>query len=134
MGDDAEIFSDYFGIITKGNWEPDKNIPDINMGIKTLKKNITFHPAQLLEKIEAIKNKLFIERAKRISPHTDDKILASWNALMAKGFIDAYSVFGENDFLTMAQTNINFLLKIYQRKTMDYTGIIKTAKQPYLHF
>ena len=66
---------------------------------------------QLQHKIEELKLKVFNAREKRIRPHTDDKILTSWNALMAKGLIDAYNVFGEKDFLQMAKTNIDFLLK-----------------------
>jgi uncharacterized protein YyaL (SSP411 family) len=50
-------------------------------------------------------------REKRIRPHTDDKILTSWNALMTKGLLDAYEAFDEKDFLQMAEANIDFLLK-----------------------
>ena len=39
------------------------------------------------------------------------KYLTSWNALMAKGFIDAYKAFGEEKFLFSAKRNIDFLLK-----------------------
>ncbi len=111
LGDDAGIFSDYFGIKSKGNWEPNKNIPDINEGEKNLEKKYNLSESQLQTKIGELKLKVLKAREKRIRPHTDDKILTSWNALMAKGLIDAYLVFGENDFLQMAQANIDFLLK-----------------------
>ena len=42
LGSDAAIFSEYFGITGKGNWEPGKNIPDINEGNKTMNKKYNF--------------------------------------------------------------------------------------------
>ena len=108
---DAPLFNDYFGITEKGNWEHAKNIPDMNFGNdNTAKKyNLSFDAFE--KKITALKQKLFVAREKRIRPHTDDKILTSWNALMAKGFIDAYRAFGDDAFLNIAKKNISFLLK-----------------------
>ncbi|MEO8765870.1 MAG: thioredoxin domain-containing protein [Ginsengibacter sp.] len=111
LGKDSEVFSGYFGISAKGNWEHGKNIPDINEGNKNTAKNTNIPHDDLLQKIDTLKSILLTERAKRIRPHTDDKILTSWNALMATGLIDAYKAFGENDFLEMARTNIDFILK-----------------------
>jgi uncharacterized protein YyaL (SSP411 family) len=121
LGDDAEIFSDYFGIKKRGNWEANKNIPDINEGDKNLEKKYKLTHDELQNKIDVLKLKLLQAREKRVRPHTDDKILTSWNALMAKGLIDAYKVFDENDFLQMAKTNIDFLLKnIYTKDSSLY--------------
>lgn len=111
LGNDAEIFSDYFGISGKGNWEPGKNIPDINKGEKNIEKKYHLSADQLQNKIDELKLKVLKAREERIRPQTDDKILTAWNALMAKGLIDAYQTFDEKDFLQMAETNIDFLLK-----------------------
>ena len=111
LGNDAEIFSDYFGITSKGNWEPGKNIPDIIEGEKNIEKKYDLSADELQNKIDELKLKVLKEREKRIRPQTDDKILTAWNALMAKGLMDAYKTFGEKDFLQMAETNIDFLLK-----------------------
>jgi hypothetical protein len=56
-----------------------------------------------------LKNKLLVERAKRQPQSLDDKILTSWNALMLKGYIDAYRVFNDNHFLDIALKNASFL-------------------------
>ncbi len=111
LGDNAKLFCDYFGITHQGNWEPAKNIPDINEADINVGKKYNLTADQLQDKIDSLKQKVLTARNNRIRPHTDDKILTSWNALMAKGLIDAYEVFGENDFLQMAKTNIAFLLK-----------------------
>ena len=111
LGAGAQIFSDYFGISSKGNWEHNKNIPDINEGNKNTAKKYNLTNEQLHQKINELKIKLLQAREKRVRPHTDDKILTSWNALMSKGLIDAYKAFGEESFLELAQHNIDFLLK-----------------------
>ena len=111
LGSDAEIFSDYFGITGKGNWESNKNIPDIIEGEKNIEKKYNLSVDQLQNKIDKLKFKVLQAREKRIRPHTDDKILTSWNALMTKGLLDAYEAFDEKDFLQMAEANIDFLLK-----------------------
>jgi uncharacterized protein YyaL (SSP411 family) len=111
LGSEADIFIDYFGITKKGNWEPGKNIPDINMGDKNISKKYNLAHDDLLKKIDSLKNIVFKQREKRIRPHTDDKILTSWNALMATGFIDAYRAFGKKSFLDAAKKDIDFLLK-----------------------
>jgi len=111
LGSDADIFCDYYGITNKGNWEPDKNIPDILEGESNIAKKYNVTSEELQDKIDTQKLKVLTARGKRVKPHTDDKILTSWNALMSKGLIDAYNVFGEKDFLKMADANIDFLLK-----------------------
>jgi uncharacterized protein YyaL (SSP411 family) len=111
LGNDAPIFIDYFGITAKGNWEHYKNIPDINEGEKNLEKKYGLTNDGFQKKITALKLRILRAREKRIRPATDDKILTSWNALMIKGLLDAYQAFGENEFLQMAKTDLDFLLK-----------------------
>jgi len=110
LGDDAAIFNDYFGITKKGNWEPAKNIPDINKGDEHTAKKFNFSSDRFNEKINELKLRILNTRAKRVRPGTDDKILTSWNALMTKGLLDAYKAFGDSDFLHTAKSNIDFLL------------------------
>ena len=106
LGADAKFYEEYYGITVQGNWEHDKNIPDANFAKKDFPVN-----EEISEKIILLNKKLFTEREKRVRPGTDDKILTSWNALMAKGFIDAYKTFGHEKFLFPAKLNINSLLK-----------------------
>ncbi|MEO6706481.1 MAG: thioredoxin domain-containing protein [Ginsengibacter sp.] len=106
LGEDAPFYSTYYGITEEGNWEGRKNIPDANYRKKDFVVN-----QQIKEKLISLNTKLLQARGKRTPPATDDKVLTSWNALMAKGFIDAYKAFGEESFLNSAKQNIDFLLK-----------------------
>jgi hypothetical protein len=116
LGKEADLFDDYFGITESGNWESGENIPDRNMGKKNLEKKYNLTNEELIQKIDSLKSIVFEQRKKRVRPNTDDKILTSWNALMAKGLIDAYRAFGDKSFLSLAQKNIDFLLKNVQSK------------------
>jgi len=48
-------------------------------------------------------------RARRIRPHLDDKILASWNGLMLGAFARAYAVLGDEAYRTAAEKNLAFI-------------------------
>ena len=121
LGEDASFYSEYYGITSRGNWEGNKNIPDANFGDKELIESYQLADKEISEKINLLNKKLFKEREKRVRPGLDDKMLTSWNALMAVGFIDAYKAFGEKIFLHAAGRNIDFLLKnIYNEDNSLY--------------
>ena len=54
---------------------------------------------ELDKKVKNWQKILLKERNKKERPRLDDKSLTSWNALMLKGYIDAYKVFNEPHFL-----------------------------------
>jgi uncharacterized protein YyaL (SSP411 family) len=57
-------------------------------------------------------------RAKRVRPHLDDKILASWNGLMLGAMARAYAVLGDDAYLAAAKNNLAFLeSKLWDAKT-----------------
>ncbi len=63
-------------------------------------------PAVLLS---SAKQKMFDVRAKRVRPHLDDKVLASWNGLMLGAVARAGVVLGEEKYLAAAEKNVAFL-------------------------
>ena len=56
------------------------------------------------------KVKLMKARDKRVRPGLDDKGLTAWNALMLKGYVDAYKAFGKEAYLKTAINNANFIV------------------------
>jgi uncharacterized protein len=59
--------------------------------------------------LHSARQKLFAERAKRVAPGRDEKVLVSWNALMIKGMAHAARVFDRNDWLESAQCALDFI-------------------------
>jgi len=61
------------------------------------------------ELLASAKTKMLAARAKRIRPHLDDKILASWNGLMLGAFTRASAVLGDEKYRAAAERNLQFL-------------------------
>ena len=104
-------FADYYNINEKGFWEHSNYILLRTENDEAFAKAQGFSLPQLKEKVQSVKKILLTERAKRIRPGLDDKHLTSWNALMLKGYVEAYRVFGEENFLNAAVANANFILQ-----------------------
>ncbi len=107
LGNDFDAFKEVFNISPTGNFEGTNNLT------RTSKQ------AGNTTKINEWRAKFLQERSKRIRPGLDDKTLTSWNALMLKGYVDAYNAFGEVSFLNTAIANANFIVKHQLRQ--DYS-------------
>ncbi len=109
IGGDYSLFADYYSIQNNDVWEDGKHI------LQRKKPDVEFSNAQnisLNDLLAKRKNWLAIlneRRENRIAPGLDDKILASWNGLMLKGYVDAYKTFREPLFLDAALNNANFI-------------------------
>ncbi len=109
LGQDADLFIDYYNVNPAGNWEHINNILIKSFSDEAFVKKHQQELSSFREKVSGWKELLLKERDKRIRPGLDDKILASWNGLMLKGLADAYRVFGEDKFLKLAVDNASFL-------------------------
>jgi uncharacterized protein YyaL (SSP411 family) len=79
--------------------------------------------------LAGVRQKLFAARERRIRPGRDDKILASWNALMIEGMVHASRVFSRDDWLRSARRAMD-----YVRTTMWRNGrLLATAKDGRAH-
>ena len=109
LGDDSDWFCEYYDITERGNWEHGNSVLIMKQSPADFAEKKGMSEKELLEKLEKAKKKVFKERAKRIRPGLDDKILVSWNALMLKGYVDAWRAFGEKEFLDAALKNAKFI-------------------------
>ncbi len=105
----ARLIMEYYQISVVGNWGKGKNILYLHEDDTAFaqEQHITVTAWQTV--LQKAKEVLFNARAKRIRPATDNKILTSWNALMLKGYIDAYRALGDKDYLAAALRNAKFL-------------------------
>ena len=111
LNENAGLIADYYCVTEDGNWEKGNNILYITESDKDMAGKYDLPEAELMNRIHEAKKILLNERSKRIRPSLDDKILTSWNAMMLKGYVDAYRAFNEEDFLVSALKNAEFILQ-----------------------
>ena len=109
LGREADFIIDYYNLTLEGNWEDRKNILYISATDKQLAEKYQITESELNNRVFASKEILLKERSARVHPGLDDKIITSWNALMLKAYIDAFEVFGNEDYLTAALKNAEFI-------------------------
>ncbi|MDO5979458.1 thioredoxin domain-containing protein [Flavivirga spongiicola] len=110
LQNDYELFSDYYNVNSYGLWEHDNYVLIRRDDDEKIIKKYDLTKDLLAEKKEHWKQTLTAIRNKRSKPRLDDKTLTSWNALMLKGYIDAYRVFGDPSYLASAEKNANFII------------------------
>jgi hypothetical protein len=116
LKEDFEIFSDYYNVNNFGHWEHDNYVLIRKDGDSSIIKKHSVTEAILDGKKTSWKTILLEARNKREKPRLDDKTLTSWNAIMLKGYVDAYRVFGDEDYLASAEKNANFILNTQLRE------------------
>ena len=90
IGEDFNLFSQVFNINTFGLWEHENYVLIQNQSLDVIAKLNNTSVLELENKKIIWENKLYLEREKRQKPRLDDKCLTSWNAIMLKGYVDAY--------------------------------------------
>ena len=111
LQDDFELFSQVFNINEFGFWEHDNYVLIQNESLENISKQNHLGLDDLISKKENWEKLLFIAREKRSKPRLDDKTLTSWNAIMTKGFIDAYKALQNEEYLEIALKNAEFIIK-----------------------
>lgn len=122
LGSDSDLVCRYYNVTEEGNWEQRLNILHTSLSVEEFAKEEKLDVTKVSAIIDRSKAILLKEREKRVRPGLDDKILTSWNALMIKGFIDAYHAFQEPGFLAYANKNADFIInKLFNGKILYRT-------------
>ena len=114
--DDFTLFSDYYNIVDSWKWEHETYNLHRTKSDKEISVQHSITEEALAQKVSHWQDLLLKTREKKSRPRLDDKTLTSWNALMLKGYIDAYRVFDDEHFLKRALKNANFLLHIQSKE------------------
>jgi len=124
LQDDFELFADYYCVNEIGYWEDENYVlmRDTEESVIALKHNLSI--SELQQKINSCKTILLQVREKRVKPGLDNKVLASWNGLMCKALTEAYLVFDEENFKTLALANANYLMKNYCKENGKLLRVI----------
>lgn len=108
--EDGKWFNETFGVTERGNFEHGTSIFHLRQSPEELSRINTMPVADLWRKIDNLSEKLMVERAKRIRPTRDEKVLTSWNSLMISAFVEGYKMTGKENYLASAIACANFLI------------------------
>jgi uncharacterized protein YyaL (SSP411 family) len=103
-GDELELAVTLFNIKSKGT-----NILYMSRPIQDLALGMGLSVADLQNKLDIIRQKLFRYREERIHPHKDDKILTDWNGLMIAALAKGARVFNKPEYALAAERAVNFV-------------------------
>jgi len=103
LGADADAALDWFGATDGGNFAEGP------AGSNVLESRGPEPDPQVRARIRA---RLLAVRAHRVRPATDDKRVASWNALMITALADAGAALERPDYLDAARATASFLLEV----------------------
>ncbi len=125
---DFPLFQDYFNVNENGLWEDGKYVLYKTQTDKdfALKNKLT--STELDSKIKNWKQILLSARNKRARPHVDNKTLTSWNALMLKGYVNAYRAFKNLHYKEIALKSANFILDNQLQKDGSLNHSYKEGK------
>ena len=121
--EEYNVAASYFGITSEGNFVDHSHpnpLPGLNVlsrrGVSADRRSSETESAALARDaatdqllLASAKNKMLAVRARRVRPHLDDKILASWNGLMLGAFARASAVLGEAKYRVAAEKNVKFI-------------------------
>jgi len=110
LKEDFELFGQVFNVNEFGYWENDNYVLIQNQELDAIAKSNNLELSELQTKKKNWEKLLFNEREKRNKPRLDDKSLTSWNAIMLKGYVDAFKALGNENYLEIALKNAQFIV------------------------
>lgn len=131
LGDDAELFCNYYDITEVGNWE-EKNILRVLTPLNEFALANNLEIAHLQSLLERGRQQLLLAREQRIRPALDDKIILGWNALMNTAYSKAFEATANEAYRNKAVTNMEFLLAAFEKTDGGFHHVWKgsVAKYP----
>jgi uncharacterized protein len=115
--EEFNVAARYFGVTEKGNFVDHSHPRPLQhqnvLSIVQPKMSETDKPL-----LASAKQKMLRQRATRVRPHLDDKVLASWNGLMLGAVARACAVLGDQKYRAAAEKNLQFVRsRLWDEKT-----------------
>lgn len=109
LREEFDLFADVYSVNSIGFWEHGNYVLMMRESHTVLASKHGISVEQLKERMTKAKMLLLSERSKRVRPGLDDKILTSWNAIMLRGYVDAWKVTNDPEYLLAAKKNAKFI-------------------------
>ena len=112
IGSEFDLFAQVFNINDFGLWEHNNFVLIQNESLEEIAQKNSIAVNELTTLKKKWEKQLYTEREKRPRPRLDDKVLTSWNALMLKGYTDAYKALGNKEYIDAARRNAGFITDV----------------------
>ena len=111
LHEDFDLFAALFNVNEFGFWEHGNYVLIQNKSLEKIALNHDISLEALEQKKKSWEELLYAAREKRSKPRLDDKCITSWNAIMLKGFAEAYKALGIEKYLRIALKNADFIIE-----------------------
>ena len=111
LKEDFALFSIVFNINEFGHWEHGNYVLIQSKTIEEISAEQNIDIKMLKAKKRSWEKRLYEVREQRSKPRLDDKCLTSWNAIMLKGYVDAYKALRTEKYLDIALKNADFIVR-----------------------
>ncbi|MFV8834626.1 thioredoxin domain-containing protein [Aquisalimonas sp. APHAB1-3] len=105
---DYPLFAARFGLDDPANFEGRWHL-HVQASLSELAKRFHLPVDQVRDRLDAARALLYRERARRVWPMRDDKVLTSWNALAIRGLALAGRLLDRPDFVAAADRALGFV-------------------------
>ncbi|MCA1763236.1 MAG: hypothetical protein LC664_09630, partial [Flavobacteriales bacterium] len=118
-------YSDFYFTDQRAQWEG-RLIPVRKKKIESQKER---------ENLDALNSELLQRRSERVRPETDDKIICSWNALLATGYFKAFRATGKDAYFEDGKRILDFITsRLYTVETGALSHTWKDGKRSEIGF
>jgi len=110
LGDEeGAFFAEFYGVSERGNFEG-RNILHVPQDPAAFARRKGFSEEKLEDRLAPLRRKLLAERARRVRPGKDDKVLSAWNGMMISALARGHQVLGDRRYLDAAEKAADFML------------------------
>ncbi len=110
---------------TLGYWEEGNSVLFRDKTDLELATELNLKVSVFESQLNKLNRTLESKRKQRIPPGLDDKILCSWNAIMCKGYVDAFIATKNQDYIQVAIKNAGFITNNFLKND---GGLFRTCK------
>ncbi len=132
--EDGRLFCDYFDASIEGNFEHQRSILHVGTAASEFAQRYAITETELESRLSTMKSRLLEQRALRVRPNKDDKVLTDWNGLMISALARGYQITGEEKYRMAARKCATFiqktlstsggLMRVYRAGTIKQHGFI----------
>ena len=116
LGPDADLAAAAWGVVASGNFADEAtgvragaNILHVSRSLDEVAGNRGIGPAEVARRLEDARQRLFDQRASRVRPLLDDKVLTDWNGLMIAALARAGAALRDDSYVEAARRAAAFL-------------------------